>query len=89
MELFKSRNSPREDPKANWSEGRGVSRVLEHSKIINARKLTKNDVDHARPNFRVFWPTGQGKNSLGHRNMNDNVSLANLAILDPMAKTVC
>ena len=30
---------------------KSVSRVLEHSKIIGARKLTKNDGDHARPNF--------------------------------------
>ena len=58
MELFKSRNSPREDPKANWSEKRGVFRALEHSKIIGARKLTKNDIDNVESNFRMFWPTG-------------------------------
>ena len=29
------------------------------------------------------------KNSLGHRNMEGKISKANLAILDPMAKTIC
>ena len=32
--------------------------VLEHSKTIGARKLTKNDMDHATPNFRVFLAYG-------------------------------
>ena len=54
MELLKYCNLPQEDLKANWSEERGVFRVLEHSKIIGARKLTKNNMDHAKPNFRVF-----------------------------------
>ena len=61
MELLKHRNSPWEDPKANWSEERGISRVLEHSKIIGVRKLTENDVDHAKSNFRVFWLTERWK----------------------------
>ena len=59
MELLKRCNLPWEDSKANWSKERGVCRILEHSKIIGARKLTKKDVDHARSNFRVFWPTGR------------------------------
>ena len=41
-------------PKADWSKRRGVSRVLKHSKIIGARKLTKNNMDHTNLNFRVF-----------------------------------
>ena len=78
-----------EDPKANWSKGRGVSRVLEHFKIIGARKLTKNDMDHANLNFRVFLALRDAKKySLEHRNMEGNVILANLTILDPTAKTV-
>ena len=31
---------------------------MEHSKTIGARKLTKNNMDHANPNFRVFLAYG-------------------------------
>ena len=31
---------------------------MEHSKTIGARKLTKNDMDHATPNFRMFMAYG-------------------------------
>ena len=52
--MFKCRKSPREDPRIDWSKKRGVSRVLEHFKIIGARKFIKNEVDHAKLKFRVF-----------------------------------
>ena len=40
--------------------------VLEHFKIIGARKFTKNQVDYAKPNFRVFLTYGTlGKIVLG------------------------
>ena len=37
--------------------------------------------------YSGLWDAG--KNGLGRRNMEGKVSYANLAILDPMAKTVC
>ena len=54
MKLLKHRKSPRKDPRIDWSEERGVSMVLEHSKIIVARKFAKNEMDHAKINFRMF-----------------------------------
>ena len=54
MELLKRRKSPQEDPRVDWSEERSIFKVLEHSKIIGARKFAKNKMDHAKTNFRVF-----------------------------------
>ena len=48
----------REDPRANWSKERGVSRVLEHSKIIGARNFTKIEVNHEITNFKTFLAYG-------------------------------
>ena len=58
MELFQVLKTAREDPKADWSKRRGVSKVFKHFKIIGVRKLTKNDMDHENPNFRVFLAYG-------------------------------
>ena len=41
MKLFKRRESSQEDLRVDWSEERGVSKVLEHSKIIGEGNLTK------------------------------------------------
>ena len=40
------------------------------------------------PILECFWLPDAGKNSLGRWNMEEKVSLAHLAILDPIAKTV-
>ena len=75
MELLKRRKSLQEDPRINWSEEKGIFRILEHSKIIGARKFSKNEVDHAKPNFRMFLVYGTlEKNSFGHRNMEWRIS---------------
>ena len=61
---------------------------MEHSKTIGAIKLTKNDMDHENPNFRVLLAYGTRKNSLGYRNMEGKALYGNLAISDPAAKMV-
>ena len=66
MELFKLRKSPQEGPKIDWSKERSVFRILEHSKIIGVRKFNKNQMDHARSNFRMILAYGTlGKIVLG------------------------
>ena len=49
---------PREDHRANWSKGRGISMVLVHFKIIGARNFTKIKADHEITNFRMFLTYG-------------------------------
>ena len=54
MELPKCRKSSQEDLKVDWSKEGSTSKVLEHFKIIGARKFAKNKMDHAKTNFKVF-----------------------------------
>ena len=62
---LKYRKSPERTPRPIGAREEALLGFLEHSKIIGARKLTKNDGDHARPNFRVFWPTGRWEKWFG------------------------
>ena len=48
------KNMPQEDFEANWDKKRVFRKVLDHSKIIEARCFTKIKIDQEISNFRAF-----------------------------------
>ena len=78
-----------EDPEANWDKKRIFPRILEHSKIIEAKYFTKIGahqeilISRALSTYKAL-----NKISLIYQNMVGRYLWANLAILDPMVKLV-